>query len=159
MGNLGDAVSFHSFRAGPDCSLCVSELLSPVGSSGRSHGKDLKIYYAYLRCMGCAQQSPIFQFYKQVFFHSILFCIHFSPVEIMKFIITSLVLASASSVLGHATFQALWVNGVDQAATCVRPPKSNSPVQDVKSNDLRCNVGGSVGVPGICKVPGKSCPK
>jgi lytic cellulose monooxygenase (C1-hydroxylating) len=39
--------------------------------------------------------------------------------------------ASASA---HATWQQLWVNGVDQAGTCVRKPSSNSPVTSVSSD-------------------------
>jgi len=61
-------------------------------------------------------------------------------------------LGSASTVLGHATWQDLWVNGVDQTGTCVRAPPSNNPVTDVTSNDLRCNVNGAQGVAGVCTV-------
>lgn len=43
-------------------------------------------------------------------------------------------LAAAASVSAHATFQQLWVNGVDQGSTCVRTPVSNSPVSSVTSN-------------------------
>jgi cellulase len=67
----------------------------------------------------------------------------------------SFVLASALAiqhVAAHATFQQLWVNGVDKASTCVRMPSSNSPVSSVSSNDLRCNAGGSRGVSGKCAV-------
>jgi cellulase len=66
------------------------------------------------------------------------------------------ILASASLAMGHATFQQLWVDGVDQAGSCVRPPASNSPVQGVGSNDLRCNVNGASGVSGVCDVPAGS---
>lgn len=65
---------------------------------------------------------------------------------------TSLVL-STTLVAGHAMFQELWVNGKDQAKSCVRLPKSNSPVENVLSPNMRCNVGGSVGVAGLCEVP------
>ena len=72
----------------------------------------------------------------------------------MKTFSTSLLfLASASSVLGHATWQQLWVDGVDQAKTCVRDPPSNSPVSDVTSKDIVCNAG-TAGVAGICAVTG-----
>lgn len=72
----------------------------------------------------------------------------------MKTFTTSLLfLASASSVLGHATWQQLWVDGVDQAKTCVRDPPSNSPVSDVTSKDIVCNAG-TAGVAGICAVTG-----
>ncbi|PQE11958.1 glycoside hydrolase family 61 protein [Rutstroemia sp. NJR-2017a BVV2] len=62
----------------------------------------------------------------------------------------------AAKALSHSTFQELWVNNVDQAGTCVRTPPSNSPVTSVTSTDIRCNVGGTKGVSGICNVPG-SC--
>ncbi|KAB8299917.1 hypothetical protein EYC80_000160 [Monilinia laxa] len=55
-------------------------------------------------------------------------------------------------VMSHATFQELWINGVDQVGSCVRLPPSNSPVTDLTSTDLRCNLGGTVGVAGICAV-------
>ncbi|KAJ3742536.1 glycosyl hydrolase family 61-domain-containing protein [Lentinula detonsa] len=46
-------------------------------------------------------------------------------------------IASASA---HATFQDLWINGVDAGSSCVRLPLSNNPVTDVTSDDLTCNV-------------------
>ncbi|KIK68801.1 carbohydrate-binding module family 1 protein [Collybiopsis luxurians FD-317 M1] len=61
--------------------------------------------------------------------------------------------ASASA---HATFQELWINGVDQGSSCVRLPLSNSPVTDVTSDDLTCNVTPTPSN-GICSVmPGDS---
>jgi len=68
---------------------------------------------------------------------------------------SSVILALVSfvaMVVSHATFQELWINGVDEVGTCVRLPPSNSPVTNVTSTDLRCNVGGTVGVSGICTV-------
>ncbi|ORY00969.1 glycosyl hydrolase family 61-domain-containing protein [Clohesyomyces aquaticus] len=63
------------------------------------------------------------------------------PIPIMKsVIILSSVAALAQSVAGHATFQELWVNGKDMGGTCARLPTSNSPVQDVTSNNIRCNI-------------------
>ncbi|OQN97405.1 hypothetical protein B0A48_16564 [Cryoendolithus antarcticus] len=54
-------------------------------------------------------------------------------------------------VAAHATFQDLWVNGVDQGQQCVRLPQSNSPLQDVTSNNIRCNA--NIGaVSGRCAV-------
>lgn len=38
-----------------------------------------------------------------------------------------------ASVAAHATFQELWVNGVDQGSYCVRLPASNNPVTSVTS--------------------------
>jgi cellulase len=50
----------------------------------------------------------------------------------MKAFISALsCLAAISSVAAHATFQDLWVNGVDQQATCDRLPLNNNPVQSV----------------------------
>lgn len=59
---------------------------------------------------------------------------------------------AAHEVAAHATFQDLWVNGVDEQAICVRLPPSNSPVTDVTSTDIRCNVGGTSGISGKCAV-------
>ncbi|KAI1341880.1 lytic polysaccharide monooxygenase [Xylariaceae sp. FL0016] len=64
----------------------------------------------------------------------------------------SLAIAFAANVSGHALFQALWVDGVDMGTQCVRMPQSNSPVTNVASSDIRCNVGGSKGVAGKCAV-------
>ncbi|OIW35682.1 hypothetical protein CONLIGDRAFT_609141 [Coniochaeta ligniaria NRRL 30616] len=58
------------------------------------------------------------------------------------------------NVNAHATFQDLWVNGVDMitcstnisllyGAQCARLPLSNNPVTSVASNDVRCNAGTS----------------
>ncbi len=43
-------------------------------------------------------------------------------------------LSLVASVSAHATFQELWVNGVDQGDCCARLPQSNSPVTSVTSN-------------------------
>ncbi|KAH6657958.1 glycosyl hydrolase family 61-domain-containing protein [Truncatella angustata] len=62
----------------------------------------------------------------------------------MKSIISAAILAYAvKNVAAHATFQQLWVDGVDQGTSCARIPLSNSPVQDVTSKDLVCNAGTS----------------
>lgn len=50
---------------------------------------------------------------------------------------------AANEVAGHATFQDLWINGVDYVGQCARLPLSNSPVTDVTSDDIRCNAGTS----------------
>lgn len=50
---------------------------------------------------------------------------------------------AARQASGHATFQDLWINGVDYGGQCVRLPLSNSPVTNVTSDDIRCNVGTS----------------
>lgn len=71
----------------------------------------------------------------------------------MKSTILALAAAlAATKVAAHATFQQLWVNNVDQGQTCVRLPQSNSPVTNVDSNDIRCNVNGAKGVTGRCPV-------
>jgi cellulase len=55
---------------------------------------------------------------------------------------TSLVVSGIAALLkttnAHATFQDLWVQGVDKQSTCARLPLSNSPVTDVTSNNIRC---------------------
>ncbi|KAI1186401.1 fungal cellulose binding domain-containing protein [Nemania serpens] len=60
--------------------------------------------------------------------------------------------ALALQASAHSIFQDLWVDGVDYGSQCVRMPPSNSPVTNVNSNDIRCNVGGSKGVGAKCGV-------
>lgn len=72
----------------------------------------------------------------------------------MKYIIS--LAALVASATAHSTFQQLWVDGVDKEGTCIRMPPSNSPVTDVTSADIACNVGGSTGVAGLCSVAGTS---
>ncbi|KAI0845267.1 lytic polysaccharide monooxygenase [Daldinia vernicosa] len=62
----------------------------------------------------------------------------------------ALAAVAATKVAAHSLFQALWVDG--HGAQCVRMPGSNSPVTNVNSNDIRCNVGGTRGVSGKCAV-------
>lgn len=55
--------------------------------------------------------------------------------------------ASAKLVSAHATVMAAWVNDKDQGLGnsddgYIRTPPSNSPITDVTSKDLTCNVGG-----------------
>ncbi|KAI0189015.1 glycoside hydrolase family 61 protein [Xylaria flabelliformis] len=57
----------------------------------------------------------------------------------------------ATNIAAHATFQDLWINGVDYGASCARLPLSNSPVQDVTSKDIACNAGTSP-VAGKCSI-------
>ncbi|KAI0063290.1 hypothetical protein BV25DRAFT_412292 [Artomyces pyxidatus] len=62
----------------------------------------------------------------------------------------------ATYAAAHATFQELWVNGVDQGKFCVRLPASNNPVTSVTTTDLACNVGSSSSS-NLCSVnPGDS---
>ncbi|THH04035.1 hypothetical protein EW145_g5817 [Phellinidium pouzarii] len=56
-----------------------------------------------------------------------------------------------ASAAAHATWQEMWVNGVDQGSWCVRLPQSNSPVQSVTTDDLACNVNASPST-GLCSV-------
>ncbi|OJJ68834.1 hypothetical protein ASPBRDRAFT_46110 [Aspergillus brasiliensis CBS 101740] len=59
-----------------------------------------------------------------------------------------LALAAASKLASaHTTVQAVWINGEDQglgnsADGYIRSPPSNSPVTNVKSTDMTCNVNG-----------------
>ncbi|KAK3937317.1 glycoside hydrolase [Diplogelasinospora grovesii] len=59
----------------------------------------------------------------------------------------------AQKAAAHATFQDLWIDGVDYGAQCARLPLSNSPVTNVASNDVRCNAGTS---PVVSKCPVKA---
>nr|QHX39627.1 lytic polysaccharide monooxygenase 2 [Gelatoporia subvermispora] len=63
----------------------------------------------------------------------------------------AIVASLAASVAAHATFQELWVNGVDMGSACVRMPLSNSPVTDVTSDDLACNVNATPS-DGVCSI-------
>ena len=46
------------------------------------------------------------------------------------------------TISGHAIFQRVSVNGVDQGLlNGVRSPSSNNPVQNVQSQDIICNAG------------------
>jgi lytic cellulose monooxygenase (C1-hydroxylating) len=70
--------------------------------------------------------------------------------SISQVVVTGLLAAAGASA--HAIFQDLWVDGVDMGTQCVRMPKSNTPVTNVGSADMRCNAGGTVGVSGKCSV-------
>ncbi|KAJ1303523.1 hypothetical protein OPQ81_011708 [Rhizoctonia solani] len=61
-------------------------------------------------------------------------------------------LAAASTAHAHATFQYLWVNGVDQGNKCVRTPLNNSPITDLSSKTLACNNNGEVAAAATCSV-------
>ena len=50
---------------------------------------------------------------------------------LVKFAVAASLVACAAA---HATFQELWINGVDQGSSCVRLPQSNSPVTDITSD-------------------------
>ncbi|KAF8178431.1 glycosyl hydrolase family 61-domain-containing protein [Pholiota molesta] len=55
--------------------------------------------------------------------------------------------ASASA---HATWQELWIGSVDAGSSCVRQPASNSPITDITSTNLACNIAGTSS--GVCPV-------
>lgn len=63
----------------------------------------------------------------------------------MKYTVSAAIAAflAAQNVAAHATFQDLWVDGVDYDTQCARQPTSNSPVTDVTSADMACNAGTS----------------
>ncbi|RPA74002.1 hypothetical protein BJ508DRAFT_215774 [Ascobolus immersus RN42] len=67
----------------------------------------------------------------------------------MKFNSVAL-LAFATSVAAHSTWQQLWVNGVDKASTCARLPASNSPVGTTEAA-VRCGNGNTF-APSVCEV-------
>lgn len=63
----------------------------------------------------------------------------------MKYTISAALTAAfaVQQVAAHATWQDLWVDGVDYDTQCARQPVSNSPVTDVTSDDMACNAGTS----------------
>ncbi|TFK66435.1 hypothetical protein BDN72DRAFT_146893 [Pluteus cervinus] len=69
----------------------------------------------------------------------------------MKLSVLAALLASATTINAHATFQQFWVNGKDQAGTCVRKPSTNNPVGATQA-DMACNVGGNNPAPSTCAV-------
>uniref|UniRef100_A0A8H7Y615 AA9 family lytic polysaccharide monooxygenase n=1 Tax=Psilocybe cubensis TaxID=181762 RepID=A0A8H7Y615_PSICU len=58
--------------------------------------------------------------------------------------------AFVASAAAHATFQELWINGVDAGSSCVRLPASNNPVTSVTTTDIACNIAGTS--QGVCSV-------
>ncbi|KAI9151575.1 Endo-beta-1,4-glucanase D [Paramyrothecium foliicola] len=68
--------------------------------------------------------------------------------------LTVLAALAVEQVAAHATFQQLWVNGLDMISLpCARVPPSNSPIENVSSNNIRCNAGTS---PAAAKCPVKA---
>ncbi|KDN43729.1 hypothetical protein RSAG8_05919, partial [Rhizoctonia solani AG-8 WAC10335] len=64
----------------------------------------------------------------------------------MKLSIAVALALSTNGVFGHYIFNKLIFNGVTgEAFANIRPVASNSPVEDVSSTDIRCNVGGASG--------------
>jgi cellulase len=71
----------------------------------------------------------------------------------MKSAIYAVVAAfAATPVTSHATFQDLWVDGVDMGSQCIRLPNSNTPVTNLGGADMRCNAGGTKGIKARCAV-------
>ncbi|QRV89114.1 glycoside hydrolase family 61 protein [Ceratobasidium sp. AG-Ba] len=62
-------------------------------------------------------------------------------------------LACAGTALAHVRLTAISVNGGSFATNSVRLPPNNSPVTDVTSNNIICNVNGSVPASGVTTVP------
>ncbi|KAK0639847.1 glycoside hydrolase family 61 protein [Cercophora newfieldiana] len=60
------------------------------------------------------------------------------------------VAALAHGVAGHAFFQQAGKGATDYGTKCTRMPPNNSPVTDVSSAAMACNVNGATGVAGIC---------
>ncbi|KAK3690368.1 glycosyl hydrolase family 61-domain-containing protein [Podospora appendiculata] len=72
----------------------------------------------------------------------------------MHFTTTTLALALAATVSAHTTMFSVWVNGADQGDgrnVYIRSPPSNSPVKDLASTDLVCNVNGAKAVSSFVK--------
>ncbi|CAE6388865.1 unnamed protein product [Rhizoctonia solani] len=67
-------------------------------------------------------------------------------------VIIAALAAAASTAHAHATFQYLWVNGVDQGTKCVRTPANNSPITDLTSKAVACNNNGEVAAASICPI-------
>lgn len=67
---------------------------------------------------------------------------------------TLLATAFVSAVSAHQNWHQLWVNDVTPGYQAgIRMPPSNSPVTDVTSNDIVCNVGGSTVPSGVDTIP------
>ncbi|EIW74395.1 glycoside hydrolase family 61 protein [Coniophora puteana RWD-64-598 SS2] len=62
--------------------------------------------------------------------------------------------ALAASASAHATFQDLWINGVDYSQACVRLPQNHDPVVDVTSANITCNAAPSASANKCPVVPG-----
>ncbi|KAF5027505.1 hypothetical protein F66182_400, partial [Fusarium sp. NRRL 66182] len=63
-------------------------------------------------------------------------------------------LAMATTVSAHAQMYGVWVNGKDQGdgrKQYIRSPENNSPVKDLTSADIVCNVNGGKAVPKFVK--------
>ena len=61
--------------------------------------------------------------------------LHYSHICLIAkmFVKLAVAVSLVASAAAHATFQELWINGVDQGSSCVRLPESNSPVTSVST--------------------------
>lgn len=64
-------------------------------------------------------------------------------------------LAAATAVSAHSTWQQLWVGSTDMGTTCARTVKDNSPITSLSSSDMFCGRG-PASSSGVCEVAGKS---
>ncbi|KAF9775811.1 hypothetical protein IL306_006056 [Fusarium sp. DS 682] len=72
----------------------------------------------------------------------------------MRFSASAAALAMATTVSAHAQVYGLWVNGKDQGDgrnVYIRSPASNSPVKDLTSPNIVCNVNGGKAAPKFVK--------
>jgi cellulase len=53
----------------------------------------------------------------------------------------AILLAAASAVSAHSTWQDLWVGSTDKATSCTRVVKDNNPIQSLTSSDMFCGRG------------------
>lgn len=64
--------------------------------------------------------------------------------------------ALLTAVNAHQNFHQFWVNGVTPGyQTSIRMPPSNSPVTDVTSNNITCNVNGNIVPSGVTTTAAK----
>ncbi|PQE31499.1 glycosyl hydrolase family 61 protein [Rutstroemia sp. NJR-2017a WRK4] len=69
---------------------------------------------------------------------------------------TAVAATLVSAVAAHQNFHQFWVNGVSPGyQVSIRMPPSNSPVTDVTSNDITCNVNGNNVPSGVTTTPAK----
>ena len=65
------------------------------------------------------------------------------------FALAAIVATLVAEASAHSRVWSIWVNGTDQgvgAGVYIRQPPSNSPIKDLNSPDLRCNVNGNTPV-------------
>lgn len=67
--------------------------------------------------------------------------------------IALVLLAAASTVSAHATWQEFWVGTEDQAGKCVRTVQDNSPIVSVTDPTMACGRGPKAST-GVCTVAG-----